>query len=95
MPDPFLRARAALHSSHAQRDSALFRQRGRETRQARGSARCGRGLHAGYTCQELAHDYKNEMFMHCRVAINEEFAPDDQELKEGDVVALIPPVSGG
>lgn len=43
----------------------------------------------------LKHDYKFEMFMHCRVAINEEFAPDDQELKEGDVVALIPPVSGG
>jgi molybdopterin synthase sulfur carrier subunit len=43
----------------------------------------------------LKHDYKFEMFMHCRVAINEEFASDDQELKEGDVVALIPPVSGG
>ena len=45
----------------------------------------------------LAHDYRQvgELFMHCRVAINEEFAPDDQELKQGDVVALIPPVSGG
>lgn len=45
----------------------------------------------------LMHDYRQvgEMFMHCRVAINEEFAPDYQELKDGDIVALIPPVSGG
>jgi molybdopterin converting factor subunit 1 len=29
------------------------------------------------------------------VAVNEEYAPSDQALNEGDVVALIPPVSGG
>ncbi len=28
-------------------------------------------------------------------AVNKEYAPADQELAEGDVVALIPPVSGG
>ncbi|MCC6573323.1 MAG: molybdopterin converting factor subunit 1 [Planctomycetes bacterium] len=45
----------------------------------------------------LAYDYKDvgEMFFFCRAAVNEEFVSDDQELKEGDVVALIPPVSGG
>ena len=30
-----------------------------------------------------------------RYAINEEFAGKDQLLRDGDVVALIPPVSGG
>lgn len=29
------------------------------------------------------------------VAVNEEYAEGDQTLNEGDVVALIPPVSGG
>ncbi|HHW39097.1 MAG TPA: MoaD/ThiS family protein [Bacillales bacterium] len=29
------------------------------------------------------------------VAVNEEYAEDQLELKAGDVVALIPPVSGG
>jgi molybdopterin converting factor subunit 1 len=45
----------------------------------------------------LAHEHKPlaEAIWACRVAINEEFAPDDQELREGDTVALIPPVSGG
>jgi len=30
-----------------------------------------------------------------RVAVDEHFATDDLALSEGDVVALIPPVSGG
>ena len=30
-----------------------------------------------------------------RVAVNEEFVEPSAELREGDVVALIPPVSGG
>ena len=29
------------------------------------------------------------------IAVNEEFSPTDTVLQEGDVVALIPPVSGG
>ena len=30
-----------------------------------------------------------------RVAVNEEFALEDRRLGEGDVVAVLPPVSGG
>ncbi len=30
-----------------------------------------------------------------QVAVNEEYADRDTELKEGDTIALIPPVSGG
>ncbi len=29
------------------------------------------------------------------VAVNEEYAPKDRLLREGDVVAFIPPVAGG
>jgi molybdopterin synthase sulfur carrier subunit len=32
---------------------------------------------------------------HVRVARNEAFAPDDEALADGDVLALIPPVAGG
>jgi molybdopterin converting factor small subunit len=31
----------------------------------------------------------------CRLAINERFAEPDEQLKAGDIVALIPPVAGG
>jgi molybdopterin converting factor subunit 1 len=30
-----------------------------------------------------------------RLAVNEEFVPDDRRLHAGDTAALIPPVSGG
>ncbi|MFC1791292.1 MoaD/ThiS family protein, partial [Gemmatimonadota bacterium] len=29
------------------------------------------------------------------VAVNEEYCPDDTALRDGDVVAFIPPVAGG
>ncbi|MDP9148866.1 MAG: molybdopterin converting factor subunit 1 [Myxococcota bacterium] len=32
---------------------------------------------------------------HVRIARNEAFAPDDERLGDGDVIALIPPVAGG
>jgi molybdopterin synthase sulfur carrier subunit len=32
---------------------------------------------------------------HVRFARNEAFAPDEELLAEGDVIALIPPVAGG
>ena len=31
----------------------------------------------------------------CKVAVNQELAPVDQPLADGDEVALIPPVAGG
>jgi molybdopterin converting factor subunit 1 len=32
---------------------------------------------------------------HCRVAVNREYARNDQPVREGDEIALLPPVSGG
>jgi len=29
------------------------------------------------------------------IAVNEEYAPDDMSVRETDIIALIPPVSGG
>lgn len=37
----------------------------------------------------------SELVSVSRVAVNHEFAADEQELREGDELALIPPVSGG
>lgn len=47
--------------------------------------------------KQILHDKYPRMnhLSHFKVAINQEFADDDQILKEGDEVALIPPVSGG
>ncbi|WP_297455340.1 molybdopterin converting factor subunit 1 [Persephonella sp.] len=39
---------------------------------------------------QIKDSLKNSMF-----AVNEEYASTEQELKEGDTVAIIPPVSGG
>jgi len=39
---------------------------------------------------EISENIKNIM-----VAVNEEYADKERKLEEGDVVALIPPVSGG
>ena len=39
---------------------------------------------------QIKDSLQNSMF-----AVNEEYASIDQELKEGDTVAIIPPVSGG
>ncbi|ACO04205.1 MAG TPA: molybdopterin converting factor subunit 1 [Persephonella sp.] len=39
---------------------------------------------------ELEKNFDNVM-----IAVNEEYASSDQVLKEGDTVAIIPPVSGG
>jgi molybdopterin converting factor subunit 1 len=32
---------------------------------------------------------------HCRVAVNREYARNDEPVQEGDEIALLPPVSGG
>ena len=54
---------------------------------------------AGKTLAELkemiAAEYKLQKLDSAMAAINEEFAPNDEVIKEGDVIAFIPPVSGG
>ncbi|MBX3473518.1 MAG: molybdopterin converting factor subunit 1 [Planctomycetes bacterium] len=42
-----------------------------------------------------AHPKLGDALAACRVAVNEEFAPDSTLLREGNTVAFIPPVSGG
>jgi len=51
------------------------------------------------TVQELKEEHLSEYNLltinQAMVAVNEEYAEDDTILKDGDVVAFIPPVSGG
>lgn len=44
--------------------------------------------------QKLSEKYKLSL-QAVMIAVNEEYAEDTVELKAGDVIALIPPVSGG
>lgn len=44
--------------------------------------------------QQLTERYKLAL-QAVMVAVNEEYAEDSVELKDGDTIALIPPVSGG
>lgn len=54
---------------------------------------------ADITVNELKHKFLSTYDIahidHAMVAINEEYAGEDTILKKGDVVAFIPPVSGG
>jgi len=43
----------------------------------------------------VAEQYKVQKLDHAMTAINEEFAPNEEVIKDGDVIAFIPPVSGG
>ncbi|KMK74684.1 molybdopterin converting factor subunit 1 [Alkalihalobacillus pseudalcaliphilus] len=44
----------------------------------------------------LAHDFPNMSISNgTMIAVNEEYALDEQVINKGDVIALIPPVSGG
>ncbi len=47
--------------------------------------------------EAVARDFPSleKWLPHIRVAVGEEYAPNDQILREGDDIALIPPVSGG
>lgn len=53
----------------------------------------------GLTIKELKEKllslYDIDTIDHAMIAINEEYATEDAEIKKGDVVAFIPPVSGG
>ncbi|EJQ56561.1 molybdopterin synthase sulfur carrier subunit [Bacillus wiedmannii] len=43
----------------------------------------------------VAKEYNVPVTTSTMVAINEEYANEDDTIRDGDVVALIPPVSGG
>ncbi len=46
-------------------------------------------------CEELKQAHSRLSFEGVRVAVNEEFVDSTFVLSDGDVVAFIPPVSGG
>lgn len=54
---------------------------------------------AGSTVEEmkerLAEDYGLKQVTESMIAINEAYALDEDTIREGDTVAIIPPVSGG
>ncbi|MBB6450095.1 molybdopterin synthase sulfur carrier subunit [Geomicrobium halophilum] len=54
---------------------------------------------AGKSIKELKRwvedNYAVSSLTRTMTAVNEEFAADEDQLKEGDTVAFIPPVSGG
>lgn len=45
--------------------------------------------------QELLKTYNSLSLNGAMIAVNEEYATEDTMVKNGDVVAFIPPVSGG
>jgi sulfur-carrier protein len=45
--------------------------------------------------KELQQKFQLTQLDHVMAAINEEYALNDDKVKQGDVVAFIPPVSGG
>ena len=45
--------------------------------------------------QQIAETYNMQKLDTAMVAINEEFALDSEIIHEGDIIAFIPPVSGG
>jgi molybdopterin synthase catalytic subunit len=44
---------------------------------------------------EAAHPKLGRVLARCRIAVDQEFAPDDAPLRDGAEVAIVPPVSGG
>ncbi|MBU3568812.1 MULTISPECIES: molybdopterin converting factor subunit 1 [Priestia] len=45
--------------------------------------------------QYIQSTYPSVPFNHCMIAVNENFVADDEILKDQDIIAFIPPVSGG
>nr|WP_239541070.1 MoaD/ThiS family protein [Pullulanibacillus pueri] len=43
----------------------------------------------------LGQKYPSQVLKQSMTAINENFVTEEEEIKEGDTVAFIPPVSGG
>jgi molybdopterin synthase catalytic subunit len=52
-------------------------------------------LPEGARVSDLVGRYEQQAFRTAAVAVNQEYARPDQVLREGDEVALLPPVSGG
>ena len=48
-----------------------------------------------WTALSQRHDVLDALRAHLRVAVNQAFASDNHALRDGDEIALIPPVSGG
>ncbi|WP_027408945.1 molybdopterin converting factor subunit 1 [Anoxybacteroides tepidamans] len=48
----------------------------------------------GQLKRQLEADYNLDL-RHVMVAVNEEYALEERTLQQGDIVAFIPPVSGG
>ena len=44
---------------------------------------------------EAQHTHFRRLFDSARFAVNEEFAADPTAIRAGDIIAVIPPVSGG
>ena len=53
------------------------------------------GESASGVLKKVQADYEDFLNMPLMLAVNEEYVPNDYKLKEGDVLALIPLVSGG
>ncbi|OCA82338.1 molybdopterin converting factor subunit 1 [Bacillus sp. FJAT-27225] len=53
------------------------------------------GKTVGELKSELANKYSLPKMDTVMAAINEEFSTNEETIKEGDVIAFIPPVSGG
>lgn len=53
------------------------------------------GLSVGELKSKLLSSYELTNLDHAMIAVNEEYSREDTVLKNGDVVAFIPPVSGG
>ncbi|HLR61706.1 MAG TPA: molybdopterin converting factor subunit 1 [Lentibacillus sp.] len=53
------------------------------------------GLSVNELKTKLLSSYKLDNLDHAMIAVNEEYSREDTVLKSGDVVAFIPPVSGG
>ncbi|MEC3883574.1 molybdopterin converting factor subunit 1 [Halobacillus litoralis] len=53
------------------------------------------GMTLGEVKEKVRSEYSLDQVTSCMMAINEEFAPEDTTISEGDTIAFIPPVSGG
>ncbi|REJ08446.1 molybdopterin converting factor subunit 1 [Halobacillus trueperi] len=53
------------------------------------------GMTLGEVKEKVRAEYSLDQVNNCMMAVNEEFAPEDTTITEGDTIAFIPPVSGG